>query len=390
MEHFEPSDDYDRSDNRPHAVQASNADTGIIIANDDPRHSKQATETGTNPDSDPKTSADRPRPAGKRIPHVDIDSDFALDDIDLDQSEESIRVYVQQLSRPKRGRSVIHSMLLATAGATDTKVIDAMQQQTHRRRSYTTVALLSAPKMLLADIPSTASVAMSVIKMLAHNDNGHGHGHDQGHEAGHHAGDDAEHGIAGQHSDGVRLQQLNGDRKRGITSRLARMTVRAAQNPKAQKTVSVINDLLHKPSVLAGLTGLYGYLAISTGMDVELDKLPEAKYMFDLAKTSVYSIVAGTSGVSLIQAARHHLDKRHEEQERKQAEQDRIALRTARLNAVRLGRKKPRATTKWVKDENGQLIMKHHFHKQEEQALPGKEMKEQNSAAEPKKPAMKV
>ncbi len=378
MEHFEPSDDYDRSDNRPHAVQASNADTGKIIANDDPRHSKQATETGAKPDSDRKTAADRPRPAGKRIPHHDIDADFDADDIDLDQAEESIRVYMQQLSRPKRGRSVVHTMLLATAGATDTKMIDAMQQQTHRRRSYTTVALLSAPKMLLADIPSTASVAMSVIKMLAHNENPHGHDH--------HADDDAEHGIAGQHSDGIRLQQLNGDRKRGITSRLARMTVRAAQNPKVQKTVSVINDLLHKPSVLAGLTGLYGYLAISTGMDVELDKLPEAKYMFDLAKTSVYSIVAGTSGVSLIQAARHHLDKRHEEQERKRAEQERIALRTARLNAVRLGRSKPRATTKWVKDENGQLIMKHQFHKQEEQ-IPAKE---QNTAPEPKKPAMRA
>ncbi|HCI45859.1 MAG TPA: hypothetical protein DFI00_01050, partial [Rhodospirillaceae bacterium] len=60
MEHFEPSDDYDRSDNRPHAVQASNADTGKIIANDDPRHSKQATETGAKPASDPKTSTDGP------------------------------------------------------------------------------------------------------------------------------------------------------------------------------------------------------------------------------------------------------------------------------------------------------------------------------------------
>jgi hypothetical protein len=248
-------------------------------------------------------------------------------------------------------------MISRTADATQSRMVDGLQSQSHRRRTYTTVALMSAPKMLLADIPSTASVAMSVIKMLAHsnqhpeaiNDNEAGEGP-----------------VSGLHSDGLKVQHLNGSNKRGLTARLGSALQRFASHPRTQSVVHTIHDALHDPVVLAGLTGLYGYLAIKTGTEIDLGKLPQTPYMIDMAKTAVYSLVASTSGVSLVREVRDRLDKRHEEKAKREAEQRRQELRQKRLDTVRLRRKTPRAESWWEKDEQGRLSIRYRFNQPED------------------------
>lgn len=330
----QPSNDYDRSKHRPHAV-TSNTDAASQQNDTSPAHLPQLLQHLTG---EPVTS-DSPQPAAQPPKqHCYMES--------------HIELYVQSLSGRGRRKSPLHHLVTATAQATENPVVDSLDASTHTRKSYATVAMMSAPKMLLMDVASTASVIMSMVKMIAH---GHHHGNHHDSAASHH-GETLEHGIDGLESDGLKLQKLNGDSRRGLTARFMRSVRNVARHPRTMATIHTLNDVLHDTRVLAGLSGLYGYLAIKTGHHVHLDMLPQPEYLFDLAKTAVYSVVATTATTGLVRNIRHQFDERAHKAAEREARAHQAAIESARTAITKFRARTERIKCKWETDQDGRLV----------------------------------